>query len=63
MNLKELGYEFHDSVIAKINYLENDSVELIINLYEIFYPKKHRIKLRLLKVKNLKKIKKGQMSQ
>ena len=53
MSTDEMKYNYHDSVLIGIQWLPNDTMQLTIQLYEIFYPEKEIIELRFIDINNL----------
>ncbi len=58
MSIPQLKYELHDSAIVRAEYKESGRLELLINLYEIFYPGSPPIQLLISGIKNKDEVKK-----
>jgi len=42
--MQDLQYDFHDAVVVRCDYTQG-SLVLLIELYEVFYPKREKIQL------------------
>ncbi|EKR66340.1 MULTISPECIES: hypothetical protein [Leptospira] len=54
-NTNSLKYNYHDSNADFANFLNDRSVEIIFKLYEVFYPDKPKLILRIREIWNIQK--------